>query len=297
VEGAGEDAVWTVRFDWPKLAKNETPTDETRPWFVIQNKTGLMVKRRDLTELEIAATFSASLQDAEDRKFDEISRNLKAIDPGNTDSALVWDGDKKERVKVLVWTGDYWNEEKAYPGAHIEPSPADDTKLGYFMYVILYEEAVEFMKNEKFALNTEMNNRMRLAQKLGLQAADGNSDRKKRFLVLWASPEALFRPAPDPEVNDGEAVLAMRYGQVEVANDWTTKHYDWKRANSYDEHEASWNAYPFSGFGYTYDWADVDSGRLEEKIGFSEFVVLPENSVEVIANVPTADFFDSIPLR
>ena len=263
----------------PALRDGQIPTGH----FILKNKIGICARRPDLSETELTDAFDAAVEDASVREFSEISRNLKALTPDNPDPDLIWDA--AGRVKVIVWTGDYWSGAKQ--GDIITTfSPADDLSLGYFMYVAPYGEAVDYMLKNKFPLNQEMNNRLALAQKLGLQLADGNTRRKTRFLIMWAPPESLFRPAPDPEVDDFEAQLARSYGQVDIANTWITKHYDWKIANSYT---GGGSDYPFTGFGYTYDWSGTGS-----EIGLSEFVILPEHEIEVIANVLTEDFFDSL---
>lgn len=278
IAGAGTTSSQTFTFTVPNLWADETPTGA----FIFKNKIGISVRKPDLSVGELTTALDNAVQDASIREFGEISRELKALTPDNPDSELIWDA--QGRVKVMVWTGNYWST--VQPGDIITDfSPADDASLGYFMYVVPYGEAVNFMRENKFSLDQEMNNRLKLAQKLGLQLADGTTTRKTRFLIMWAPPESLFRPAPDGEVDDFEAQLARRYGQVNPANDWITKHYDWKLANSY----AAGSAYPFTGFGYTYDW----SGSGAE-MGLSEFVILPQHEIEVIDNVLTADFFDRL---
>jgi hypothetical protein len=274
---AGTSQFFTVTP--PNLRDGQTPTGH----FILKNKIGICARRPDLSETELTAAFDAAVEDASVREFNEISRDLKALTPDNDDPELIWDAEG--RVKVIVWTGDYWAGAKQ--GDIITTfSPADDSSLSYFMYVAPYGEVVDYMLQHKFPLNQEMNNRLALAQKLGLRLADGNTRRKTRFLILWAPPESLFRPAPDPEVDDFEAQLARSYGQVDIANDWITKHYDWKIANSYTGGASD---YPFTGFGYTYDWSGSGS-----EIGLSEFVILPEHEIEVIDNVLTEDFFDGL---
>lgn len=277
-EDADGNATHAFTFTPPRLKVGEIPTGQ----FILRNKIGICARQPDLTGDELAAAFDDAVADAAVREFHEISRDLKALTPDNDDPALIWDA--TGRVKVIVWTGDYWAG--LQPGNIVGNfSPADDLSLGYFMYVAPYGQMVDYMLKHKFPLNQEMNNRLALAQKLGLQPADGTTTRKTRFLILWAPPEALFRPAPDPEVDDFEAQLARSYGQVDIANPWITKHYDWKMANSY----TGGADYPFTGFGYTYDWSGNGSA-----IGASEFVILPGHDIEVIDNVLTMDFFDRL---
>lgn len=272
----------TLSFTYPELKSGVTATG----YFLFMNKIGIAAVKPDMTSSELTEAFKAAVTDASVREFGEISKSLKSITPQNSDTQIIWD-DSGKRVKTLVWTGDYWKDAKA--GDMISPSPASDSSLGYFMYVTVYGEVVDFMQDRGFPLNTEMNNRLCLAERLGLQVDDGTTDRKKRFLVLWCSPEAIFRPAPDPEVDDFEAQLSLSYGQVTITNSWITKHYQWKLDNSYNYDTNPSNAYPFTGFGYTYDWGGVESVN-----GFSEFVVLPDYKIEVIDNVLTADFFNSL---
>lgn len=277
------DGTYSINFTSPNLKEGETSTG----YFKVSNEVGFALNQKSMTDNELIQAFDDAVADAEVREYDEICNSLKALSPDNPDTDIVWD-DKKEKVKVIVWTGNYWGSLKAGDIVN-NLSPANDNELGYFMYVASYGEVVNFMKNNRFALNSELNNRLRLAQKLGLTIADGTTYQKTRFLVMWASPESLFRPAPDPEVNDQTTVMEVRYGQVEVANSWCTKHYEWKRNNSYNLDNYP---YPFTGFGYTYDW-----GEPSTDIGVSEFTVLPLHPIEVIDNILTEDFFDSIPLK
>lgn len=84
--------------------------------------------------------------------------------------------------------------------------------------------------------------RMRMLQMLGLPP-DCDND---RIVFFYVAPEGLFRPSPDPEVNDNHASLHFP--------DSVPQHYrQWFAANiTFSYHSAT--PYPWTRLGYTYDW-------------------------------------------
>ncbi|PTL83542.1 hypothetical protein DAT35_15875 [Vitiosangium sp. GDMCC 1.1324] len=88
---------------------------------------------------------------------------------------------------------------------------------------------------------------------------------------MWVKPGDMFRPCPDPEIDDGTCGLTF---PVEVS----TEHKNWF-TNNYASSYGFWQKtrYPWTGLGYTYDWCSHDT----KHVGASEFVVRPGSVVNV----------------
>jgi hypothetical protein len=82
------------------------------------------------------------------------------------------------------------------------------------------------------------------------------------FVEFWVYPEKLFRPTPDPEINDHEADLYFPSWVGQKHRNWFNN----EIKSKYDT--ATTSAYPWTRLGYTYDWANP-----QNPVGMSEFVV------------------------
>jgi hypothetical protein len=236
---------------------------------------------------ELQAEYLEAVEDAVVAQPDEISRDLTAVVPWEED--LEWQGVPGEsRVKVLVWTAkDYYD---TYVGQdYLLPADAN-------VWVTLAPELEERFAGEEASLEPS---ELRAKQLLGLPP-DGSYS---KFVELWVNPPDLFRPSPDPEINDREAELDFptRSSRIVSFNDactiteWdygenrdiTYTYEDWfvhrKQTIYYGDHP-----YPWTGLGYTYDW-----GNQESEIGLSEFVILGGSTVGVDAVIPTAEYLNN----
>ena len=115
---------------------------------------------------------------------------------------------------------------------------------------------------------------LRLEQLLGLPPGDG----KELFAELWVKPEDLYRPCPDPEVNDRVCSLDFPRSsalQLDPAyQQWFEGNFDYG-----DE------GYPWTRLGYTYDWK-----RRRKAVGMSEYVARGGASISVIQVFSTAEY-------
>lgn len=107
---------------------------------------------------------------------------------------------------------------------------------------------------------------------LGLPKNNG----KTHFIEIWVSPQDLWRPSPDNEVNDQTAQLDFSMNTDSTYQSWF---------NSTILYSYYPMRYPWTRLGYTYDW---DSSTPE--IGLSEFVIKP-NSKILVHQVETNDAF------
>lgn len=203
----------------------------------------------------LAQTYYANaIKDAEVAEPHEISKNLIAIVPSNTE--LFWKQDK-DNTQVLVVTWTSWDGYDTRVG--------QPTSLSREVWVTVVPEIKSFCRG----MQTEQNNVvLRLEQLLGLPPESG----KTKFVEMWVKPTDLFRPSPDPEISDHEAELNFPVSnQFFTVNEQYMRWFDELRQRSYQA-----NGYPWTRLGYTYDWGNTDS-----EIGLSEFVIRKGATIEV----------------
>jgi hypothetical protein len=120
----------------------------------------------------------------------------------------------------------------------------------------------------------------RLIRLLGIRHDLKGDDVKEGFVEFWVRPEDMFRPTPDPEIEDDIADLQLRDDVNPVHKAWFEKQVDW----SYSGKKTP--PYPWTRLGYTYDWADNTTTNQ----GPSEFVVRGKSPVVVIKKYTTDDY-------
>lgn len=194
---------------------------------------------------EYGHVYSQALQDAMLAEGGEICSSLVSIDRGNKD--IIWQDD---RVLVVTWT----KFPQSYPVGKEVTTWWGDT------WVTVVPELRNFVnRNELTDENT-----LRVEQVLGLPAESGN----KWFAEVWVRPEDLFRPSPDPEINDTVADLNFK--------DTTARdHRTWFDNTVLSQYFGD-RKYPWTRLGYTYDW-----GNPRSEVGLSEFVIKKGASVIV----------------
>jgi hypothetical protein len=130
---------------------------------------------------------------------------------------------------------------------------------------------------------------LRIAQRLGMPRSAPNDG----FVEVWVEPRHIFRPCPDPEIQDhecqveipmaapfqptaGEPPWACSGAQVgEAFVKVQDSHLEWM-CNTWRGTHGQVNpleGYPWTALGYTYDWGS------DNHVGFSEFVSLKGTEV------------------
>ncbi|PPK84707.1 hypothetical protein CLV84_3869 [Neolewinella xylanilytica] len=104
---------------------------------------------------------------------------------------------------------------------------------------------------------------------------------KRYFVEFWVRPADLYRPCPDPEVEDGECGLAFTDRSTPEHQEWINT----QRLASYS-HTDRYANYPWTQLGYTYDW----SPRKRSTVGLSEFVIGRNKRVVVNGIYTTAEY-------
>lgn len=214
--------------------------------------------------------YQKAIEDAKIAEPYEISRNLTAIfDYGDSLAAngnLMWKGTKNDRrVLVVTFT--------KYASTYLNKLGLSDTARYGDIWVTVVPEAKEFIhKLNKHFSDKELT--LRMEQLLGLPPNYGNT----HMVELWVKPNDLFRPTPDPEINDCVADLYFR-------SDVDSLHKAWFNSAANNIYTGT-PAFPWTRLGYTYDW-----GNTQSEIGLSEFVLRKKAVYEVGSVKVLADYF------
>ncbi|HLL72690.1 MAG TPA: hypothetical protein VK363_14705 [Pyrinomonadaceae bacterium] len=223
------------------------------------------------TSTPLPRAYLDAVKDAEVAEPQEISRQLVAIT--ENEPRLRWRGAGDER-RVLVVT---WTNYAGYKGQEGKPMTLP-TRLP-----AIWVTAVPELKNFCARLPRTFKNRtLRLEQLLGLPPGKGNTI----FVEMWIKPADLFRPSPDPEIVDHEAVLSLSSKYLQVAEAYATWFENNKSTYAGDP------PYPWTRLGYTYDW-----GNRRSEVGLSEFGVVESAETVIESVTPTLNYCRSAKRR
>lgn len=225
----------------------------------------LLTKPFDAQKIELQ--YSRSIGDAAKPQPWEISNNLVAVTPDNTD--LVWKTINGEAY-LLVAT---WQKDTIYY--------KNDPKTGFYntgnypIWVTTAPELQQRCREEKFGKKEGLD--LRLKQLLGLPPAS----EKYFFVEFWVRPQDLFRPCPDSEITDSDCGLGF-------PEDAPKGHIDWINQLRLDSYfNPRWDAnYPWTALGYTYDW----NRKTKDHIGLSEFLIGKDKNV-IVAGFQTTEVY------
>ena len=219
----------------------------------------------------IRSAYEKAVFDAATAEKGEIADNLIAINPQNEN--LVWN---KDRTKILVVT---WKSRDSYQ-RYLKPNRQTSENEAYLVWVTTVPQVQEFCR-ELVAANPEATAEkinLRLKQYLGLNV----TRQYDLFVEMWVSPNYLFRPCVDPEINDSQCNL--EFGTtVPVVNG--IKNYAAFYKNLYYADFRILPGVPWTGLGYTFDWGNPFSEQ-----GASEFILMPGATYEISRVVPTYDY-------
>lgn len=250
------------------------------------------------------AAYLAALRDTAVAKQTEISRKLVAIvpfrDPVNRvqlkGGSLVWEGEPG-RSRILVAAFMSRDSYERYYKDNLEAGSPE-----YILMKSLWVTAVPELRNYfRHGAGFSVPSAKRVKQLLGLHPAYDYDV----ILEMFASPADLFRPAPDPEISDHEAELALPPAltaggyAINAGSEWIFprdqnpflalrtdaffKDSKWSAAVTFkewfsdraeavyavgDEDDPETWGWPWTRLGYTYDW-----GNPRNPVGLSEFVL------------------------
>jgi hypothetical protein len=206
--------------------------------------------------------YKAAVEDAMVAKENEVSRSLTPILLNN--SNLVWRGEgENASVLMVTWT----KYGSSYPiGENVSTNWGNT-------WVTAAPQIQTFFKSH---VAQDANVTLRAIQLLGMPPNNSNT----YFVELWVSPQLLFRPAPDSEINDTAAELTFPSAATEDYKDWFNSNIIY----SYYPMQ-----YPWTRLGYTYDWGSAGS-----HVGLSEFIIKANSTVTVKSVTPTEEYLKAV---
>jgi hypothetical protein len=204
----------------------------------------------------------------------EVETGLNAIHADNP--SLVWNEDKS---KLLVVT---WKSEHSY-STYMKPydQTSDNPDYGIWVTAAPQVQAMCSQVGLDAVAKPKKYQRVldrRLKQYLGLDP-DWNYD---LFVEMWVSPDDMFRPCVDPEIQDTQCNIQFGKELPTVKN--IPDYQDFYSDLYFKSFRAS-EGVPWTGMGYTYDW-----GNPESDVGASEYILVPEAKYEIKRAVPTAQY-------
>lgn len=220
----------------------------------------LRVASQTFTASHLRAAYRAAVVDAIVAEPGEISDRLTPVRHG-------WNGthwttiERENHVLTVTWTprrDDY------------EGNLGSSKKLERDVWITLVPEVREYCSQLSVEDDLDL---LRLEQLLGLPPAGG----KTTFVEMWVRPRDLFRPCPDPEIDDRRCNLNFPARTDQRHRDWFNR----SRETSYD----GARIFPWTRLGYTYDW-----GNPSREVGLSEYVISKDAEV-VVRSVTTTSAY------
>ncbi|MGR9053387.1 MAG: hypothetical protein ACU84J_12130 [Gammaproteobacteria bacterium] len=215
--------------------------------------------------------YHAAVVDAAFAEAGEITDQLLAITKDN--DKLVWNEDKS---KLLVAT---WKAQGSYD-RFIKPYDKTSDNPEYAVWVTVVPQVKDMCGQYAAEKNNTGKAQLdeRLKQYLGLDP----SWQYDVFVEMWVNPDDLFRPCVDPETDDTTCNLEFGEQTPQVRN--IPDYRDFYR-NLYFKSFRGSAGVPWTGLGYTFDWADK-----RNEIGASEFILRPGAGYEIKDATPTEDY-------
>ncbi|MDD5033670.1 MAG: hypothetical protein PHE55_02845 [Methylococcaceae bacterium] len=215
--------------------------------------------------------YTQAVRDAAVAEQKEIVDNLDAIQLEN--NSLIWNADKS-MLKVVTWKSQSSYENYLLPFTQSSDSEAN------VVWVTLAPRMQEFCRNylHTHPYTSKKNLDLRLKQRLGLHP-DWQYD---VFVEMWVHPSDLFRPCVDPGPEDSSCQLNFGQTTPQVKN---IRDYRVFYENIYYKSYRTAPGTPWTGLGYTYDWAIP-----KRVVGASEFILSPSSPYVITQALPTLDY-------
>lgn len=202
----------------------------------------------------------------------EIVKTLDAVTPDN--DTLIWNADKT-KLKVVTWKSqqDYEN--------YILPYTQTSDSEAHVLWITLAPRMQAFCRNymQTHPNATQAGLDLRLKKRLGLNP----TWQYDLFVELWVSPTDLFRPCVDPNIDDTSCDLNFGSATPTVKN---IKDFRSFYQNLYFNDFRTQPGVPWTGLGYSYDWA----GHPAIEKGASEFILSPSSLYVIDRAVPTLEY-------
>ncbi|HSR50107.1 MAG TPA: hypothetical protein VLV83_04720 [Acidobacteriota bacterium] len=210
-------------------------------------------------------TFQEALDRAMSLSTLNVTRHLEALTPEN--SSLHWDSTDPRSPKVLVAT---WTSYDGYPR-----NKEQTCSLARQVWVTPVPQVQGFCRGSRLSGSALED---RLVQYLGL--APGSA--YQTVVELWVNPGDIFRPCPDPEIDDRECSPGLPVlSDNPTANDLEHARWFQQQVETYYGD----TPLPWTRLGYTYDWASPT-----RPVGASEYIIRQGAEVFVSSVTPTGDY-------
>jgi hypothetical protein len=216
------------------------------------------------------SVYESAIQDASDPELDEVVYTLTplTLDNGNLEFEEI---DGKTYLKVVSWKKE---ETKNFFMQMLGGQTKGELNTGkYFNWITIPSELKAAIRTWEPADTTQ-----RLIQLLGLPPNTNNG----WFIEFGVELSHVFRPCPDPEINDAYCNLCFSDSITEKHKNWI---WTW-RGKSYKNCDP-YQRYPWTQLGYTYDWAPENISH----VGLSEFVIDTNAVVQIFNMVRTNEYF------
>lgn len=220
--------------------------------------------------------YGKAVQDSAVVKPGEVSSKLVPVAPVN--NTLVWNSDKS-KVKVVTW-----KSQAGYQN-NLLPYPQTSANEAYVVWVTMAPRIHDFCRNYLRAhpRATKAQLDLRLKQRLGLHYS-WNYD---VFVEMWVNPADLFRPCVDPNPDDNKCEVNFPRPPQPLPQVKNIADYPVFYKNLYFGDFRAEPGVPWTGLGYTYDWAGAGTKNV---VGESEFILSPSSPYEIIQAVPTLEY-------
>jgi hypothetical protein len=209
--------------------------------------------------------YAAAVASTRTPRTSAISRELTALTPSTP--GLVW---KDGKILMGTWTQLRYFQDR---------QPGETFSLAVDSWLT----AAPFMRQWCRSTGLKADDlQLRIAQRLGLPPRWPNDG----FVEFWVDPRELFRPCPDPEIQDHECMVEISmdppFQRIEGEPPWACSgsqvsaafvdvepsHLEWMCKTWRGNHgnaEPLQN-FPWTALGYTYDWGS------KNHVGPSEFL-------------------------
>jgi hypothetical protein len=243
---------------------------------------------------DLVQMYADAIADAKSPSNAKISKDLTAITA--SEEGLVWEGDAgASRLLVITTMSEYAYQNYGYQEKFEsgEDYTLIDTALSWVTAVPM---AIDYFKTLGYSAANVTN--LRFAQALGLPEPS-----EERMVVgLYVNIADLFRPCPDPEINDHECELdfptnhsggflafddSVKIRESEACANDGCIYDDWFENRRNIVYTGA-NSFPWTQLGYTYDWA---SDAPDGNIGLSEFAVKGGSVFNVVSADKASDYF------
>ncbi len=243
---------------------------------------------------DLAQMYANAIADAQTPTNAKISKDLTAITTDN--ATLTWEGTPGDsRLLVITTMSQYAYENYGYKTAYESGSDYTLSQTA-LAWITVVPDAITYFKDLGYSPLTLTT--LRFAQALGLPQPTS----ERMVVGLLVNTADLFRPCPDPEVNDHECALDFPTNHAGAfltfdptvllressacSTDGCT--YDTWFENRRNSVYTGSNAFPWTQLGYTYDWA---SNAPVGHVGLSEFAVKGGSTFKVVTADTTANYF------